>query len=538
MTASGHYRILKKLASMTAFCAALLIGGAVAAPAQSIAFRQAVATAAAQDKAIAAFYKERDYRPIWTAAKDRPRRRAFIEAASRAWIHALPVARYEADQIRLDFGNIRSDRARGEVEVKTTREFLQYARDIHSGILEPRRLGQEFYVKPPRRDRLEILRAFAKSQPQAFFRALPPSAPEYQRLLKEKARLEKIIASGGWGDKVRAKKLKPNQTRPEVVALRRRLAAMGYETAGTSAEFDLALQGVVQQFQVDHGLNPDGVAGAGTLAALNRSPGSRLRQVVIGLERQRWLNKDLGKRHILVNLADFRAYVVDNGKPTLTTRVVVGKTGRDYRTPEFEDLMTHMIINPSWYVPQSIARREYLPKLKSDPTALNRLGISMTDISGQQVDPTLIDYSNYGPEDFPFDLRQPPGAGNALGKVKFMFPNRFNIYLHDTPSKSLFRRDTRTYSHGCVRVQKPFALAYTLLSLQSSNPKALFQRYLRTGEETRLDLKTPVPIYLVYQTAWITPEGRPNYRMDPYGRDKKVYRALEQAGAVARAARG
>jgi len=527
----------RPFAIIIAIAAALWTSAALTVSAQSLAFKQAVATAASNDPAIAKFYQDRNYKPIWTNNNDRQRRRAFIDAASKAWIHGLPTQRYDAKVLRHDFGGIKSAKARGILEVETTRKFLQYAQDIQSGALEPRRLGEEFFVKPPRRDRLATLVVFAKSSPRGFIASLPPSGPKYQRLLKEKARLEKIIGRGGWGPKVAAKKLKPGQSGKNVIALRRRLVAMGYKRLGLSPKFDESLQIAVQLFQVDSGLNPDGVAGGGTLAAVNVSAQTRLQQVIIGLERQRWLNKPLGKRHILVNLADFRAFVIDNGKPTLTTRVVVGKVGKKYWTPEFEDTMTHLIVNPTWHVPESITRREYLPMLKKDANALVRQGIVMTDVSGEQVDPQTLDFSQYDDKNFPFDLRQPPSAGNALGKVKFMFPNRFNIYLHDTPSKSLFARDRRTYSHDCVRVQKPFELAYTLLGKQSANPKRLFQSTLGTGLETVIDLKEPIPIYLTYQTAWVTAQGRPNYRMDVYGRDKKVFAALRKAGVVLRAVR-
>ncbi len=504
--------------------------------AQSVAFKQAVAQAAAKDKAIAAFYKARNYKPIWTGNSDGQRRRAFIEVLKRAPDNGLPQGRYDAASMRQDFSGFKSARAKAILEVETTRKFLQYARDIQSGILEPRRIDKNMTLRPPRRDRLQTLVSFAKSSPSAFLRTLPPSAPGYNRLLKEKVRMERIVGRGGWGPTVKAHKLKPGQSGPLIVTLRRRLTAMGYRQLGTSPKFDQSLIKAVQLFQQDHGLNPDGVAGARTIAAVNISATTRLMQVVIGLERLRWLNKPLGKRHILVNEAAFTAYVIDNGKPTLTTRVVVGKAGR-WRTPEFEKKMTHMVINPSWYVPASIAGTEYLPKLKLSPDALTRQDLIMTDASGKTVNPSNIDFSQYSKNNFPFSLRQPPSGANALGKVKFMFPNKHAIYLHDTPAKSLFGKDIRAYSHGCVRVQKPFELAYTLLSKQTANPKALFNRYLQTGTEVTVKLKEAVPIYLVYRTAWVSANGRPNYRADSYNVDKKVFAALRKAGVVLRGTR-
>lgn len=507
------------------------------ANAQSVAFKQAVASASANDVAISGFYKERNYRPIWTGNGDTQRRRAFIAAAEKAGDHGLPTGRYDAAQLKADFASVRSAKGRGILEVETTRRFLLYAQDIQSGILEPSQLSKDMYIVPPRRDRLSVLKAFSKSSPAAFIRSLPPKHPDYARLLKEKAHLERVLGAGDWGPTVKAKKLKPGNTGPAVLAMRNRLAAMGYKGLGISPDYNDAMTRAVQLFQLDRGLNADGVAGQSTISAINVSAQTQLQQVIIGLERQRWLNRDRGSRHIFVNQADFKAYVMDNGKVTLETRVVVGKTASQYRTPEFSDEMTHLIINPTWHVPQSIARKEYLPMLKANPGALARQGIKMTDIRGRQVDPRTIDYSQYSVSNFPFDLKQPPSAGNALGKVKFMFPNRFNVYLHDTPSKSLFNRDIRAFSHGCVRVQKPFDLAYTLLARQSSDPKGLFTKYLNTGQETLIDLEKPIPVFLVYHTVWITANGRPNYRLDTYGRDKLVFGALAKAGVVLRAVR-
>ena len=508
----------------------------LSASAQSTAFKQAVALAAQSDPELLAFYKERNFKPIWTGNGDRQRRRAFLDAASKSWVHGLPTARYDPVQMKKDFGSIKSAKARGTLEVATSKKFLQYAQDLQSGILEPLKVDRELYVFPPRRDRIKNLKAFSKSSPRAFLKSLAPKHPDYQRLLKEKARLERVVGSGGWGAKIKAKKLKPGKSSKEVVAMRKRLTALGYKKLGTSPEYNEVLQKSVQVFQVDHGLNPDGVAGSATIRAMNVSAQTRLQQVIVGLERQRWLNKPRGKRHIFVNQADFRAFVMDNGKPTLETRVVVGKA-RKFRTPEFSDEMTHLVINPTWHVPKSIARNEYLPMLKEDPTSLTRQGLRMTDVNGQRVDPATLDYSKYDLKNFPYDIKQPPSNRNALGLVKFMFPNKFNIYLHDTPSKSLFARDTRAYSHGCVRVQKPFELAYTLLKPQSSNPKALFHENLDTGRETYVNFDKSVPVHLVYHSAWVTPQGRPNYRADTYGRDKKIFKALQKAGVVMRSIR-
>lgn len=515
----------------------LTTGLATGASAQSVAFKQAVAVAAAKDKDVLEFYKARDFLPIWTSTTDTDRRRAFIEAAAKSGDHALPRGYYDAQELKKSFQQISSAKALGYLEVQTTQKFLLYAQHIQSGILEPRKLDRELDIVTPRKDRQKLLEAFAKSNPRAFIRALPPQHPDYARLMKEKVRLEKVLGQGGWGPKIGRKSLKPGQKSKHVAVMRARLTAMGYKRLGMSNEFDEDLQKTVALFQADHGLNEDGVAGSATIDAMNVSAQKRLEQVIVGLERQRWLNKPRGKRHIFVNQADFRVFIVDDGRVTFNSRVVVGKETR-FRTPEFSHEMTHMVINPTWHIPKSIARNEYLPMLKKNRNALARLGFNMFDATGRQIDSTKLDYSRYSAKNFPFDLKQPPSTRNALGLVKFMFPNRHNIYLHDTPTKNLFTRDLRAYSHGCVRVQKPFEFAYALLSPQSSNPKKEFQDVLAAGEEAQVDLVKPVPIHLAYHTAWVTPQGRSNFRKDTYGRDKKVFSWLQKSGVVLRAVQG
>ncbi len=522
-------KLLPALALIAAF-------GTAPVAAQSTAQRQAIADAVAGDAILLAFYKSRDFRPIWTGNSDKQRRKAFLDAIARADDHGLPAARYDAAETKKHFARLGSAQNRALIEVATSRKFLDYASDIQSGIVDPRRIDSNMTLKPPRRDPVKTLQAFAKSSPSGFLRTLPPSSDDYARLLKEKSRMERIVGTNAWGPDVPARKLAPGSKSAAVAALRKRLSAMGYGNLGASTAYDATLERAIKLFQQDHGLNPDGVAGTVTMAAINTDPTTRLMQVVIGLERQRWMNKPLGKRHIIVNEAAFMAYVIDNGRTTFSTRVVVGKPGR-WRTPEFEDQMTHMVVNPSWFVPASIAGGEYLPLLKENADALTRQEMIMTDASGQRVDPTTVDYSKFSKDNFPYSLRQPPSDGNALGKVKFLFPNRHAIYLHDTPAKSLFGRDIRAYSHGCVRVHKPYELAEVLLSKQTSNPKGLFESALATGQEVQIDLKTPVPIYLIYQTAWVDGKGRPNYRTDAYNVDRKVFNALTKAGVVLRGTR-
>ncbi|MEL7184274.1 MAG: L,D-transpeptidase family protein, partial [Pseudomonadota bacterium] len=450
---------------------------------------------------------------------------AFLWALDAADDHGLPTARYDAETIRAEFAAASTASARGALEVEMTRRFLRYAQDVSSGVVEPNKVDSTIKKVPPKRDWLEQITTFSEGDPYAFVQGLWPTSPQYTRLLREKLRLEDVRAQSGWGPQVAASTLKPGAEGPQVVALRNRLTRMGYMRRSAVAAYDADMEAAVRAFQNDHGVTPTGKADAETIAALNVEIEDRLAQIVIGLERQRWMNKDLEQRHILVNLAEQHAYVVDDGKVTFDTVVVVGADTPDRRTPEFSDTMTHMVINPSWYVPRSIAVNEYLP-------ALRRGGARHLEVYSRsgRVNPNSINFSKYTARTFPYSLRQPPGPRNALGKVKFMFPNQWNIYLHDTPSKHLFSEDVRTFSHGCVRVGRPFELAYHLLGPQEADSRGFFHDVLSTGRERRVDLDQPIGVHLVYWSAWVTPLGRANYRGDPYDRDEKLLRALQEAG--------
>lgn len=529
--------IWHNIVGVLAVAITMALAGA-SAQAQVTAYNQAVAVAASKDAALAEFYKSRSYKSIWTgrAGKDGQRRKAFLAALSKAGSHGLPVRRYDPATIKAKLKAAKTDRDRGRMEVEMSRLFLQYASDIRSGAVNPRKIDSGIVRGIRRWDRLQTLVAFAKGSPAGFIKKLAPKTHEYTRLMKEKLRLEKLLGKGGFGAKVGVASLKVGASGGHVVALRKRLIAMGYLKRSASQTYDAKLQKAVQSFQLDHGLPASGIAGKATIAEINKPAQYRLQSVIVAMERERWFNQPRGKRHVLVNLTDFTAKIVDNGKVTFVTRSVVGKNQSDRRSPEFSDMMEFMIINPTWNVPRSIAIKEYLPLLKRNPNAVGHL--RLVDSRGRTVNRGAVDFAQYNARNFPFNMKQPPSRGNALGLVKFMFPNKYNIYLHDTPSKSLFKRNVRAFSHGCIRLQQPFDFAYALLSKQMRNPQEFFHAQLKTGRETRVDLKTPVPVHLIYRTAIAKPKGGMQYRRDVYGRDAKIFNALVQAGVVLRSVRG
>lgn len=523
---------------LTLFAAFLLVlMSAPRAEAQVTEFRQAVAQAAARDDDLAAFYRARNFEGIWSASSDRRRRNALLEAFSEAGDHGLPTERYDPDAMMAQLQAARTPAEQGRVEVEMSRLFLEYARDIQTGMLVPSRVDGNIHRQVPYRSRLATIQAFAQSNPGAFLRSLPPGSPEYTRLMREKLAMERLLADGGWGPTVPGRgKLEAGDTGTRVVALRNRLIAMGFLQRTNTQTYDAAIVNAVQRFQQAHGLAIDGTAGPSTLREINAGPETRLQSIIVAMERERWINRPRGERHIWVNLTDFTAQIIDNDTVTFSTRSVIGANQHDRVSPEFSDVMEFMVINPSWYVPRSIITKEYLPQLQQNPNAVNQLII--TDARGRVVDRSAVDFSQYSQTNFPYSMRQPPSRGNALGLVKFMFPNRYNIYLHDTPAKSLFGREVRAFSHGCIRLNDPFDFAYELLSVQTADPEGFFQSQLRTGRERRVDLENPVPVHLVYRTAFTQADGRMQFRRDVYGRDGRIWNALAREGVAIRAVRG
>ena len=513
-------------------------GVAAKSETQVTAFMQSVAEAASEDKDIAAFYRSVEFQPLWTGKGRvfRERRSALFDALERSDEHGLVPSQYDISELKSQIRSARTKRDLGQVEVAISRTFLDYARDVQTGMLVPKRIDDGLVRKVPYRDREAYLANFAESNPEKYLKSLAPTSAEYARLRKEKLLLERQLGRGGWGAPIRAKKLEPGDSGAAVVQLRDRLIRMGYLPRRVSQKFDADMQKAVQEFQEAHGLTPDGVAGPSTIAELNIPAQERLKSILVAMERERWTNMPRGERHIMVNLTDFSAKVIDNGKVTFESRTVVGHRDLDRRSPEFSDTMEHLVINPTWNVPRSIATKEYLPMLKANPNAVSHL--TLYDGRGQVVNRGAVNFSQYTARNFPFDIKQAPSNSNALGLVKFMFPNRHNIYLHDTPAKSLFSREVRAYSHGCIRLHKPFEFAYTILARQSSNPKGLFHDILDTGRETQVDLEKQIPVHIMYRTAFTEAKGPMQYRRDIYGRDAKIWKALANEGVALPAVRG
>jgi murein L,D-transpeptidase YcbB/YkuD len=280
----------------------------------------------------------------------------------------------------------------------------------------------------------------------------------------------------------------------------------------------------IRSFQARHGLETDGVIGPSTLEALNVPVETRIDQLRINLERARWVSGGIGKDFIIVNIAGFRAYLVDDGLVVWDTRVQVGTPF--HQTPVFRDEMAYVVMNPTWTVPYSIATKEMLPRIQRDPDYFKTRTFDVRNRAGENIDPETIDWSQYSRRNFPYTFVQRPGPANALGRIKFIFPNKYSVYLHDTPSKSLFGRSERAFSHGCIRTQNPFDLAELLLGSAGWDRERI-DAQIESAETRTVHLAEPLPVLMLYWTADIGPNGEHFFYKDVYERDQRVLDALD-----------
>ncbi|HEX2223573.1 MAG TPA: L,D-transpeptidase family protein [Thermoanaerobaculia bacterium] len=498
------------------------------------------------------FYQKRNFQLAWVDANGPlPRAQELVDTISKLGNDGLDVRRYSQDRLAAEvkavdalksYEDPESQQRLVDLDVELTYTFLTLASHVASGRLQPSTLRIDWYTKPRNVDldaRLEqALGKQGEGEIEKALHSLAPPSEDYARLREALARYRAQAAQGGWPQVPAGPDLKKGDQGVRVQALAARLTAGGdlqtQQGAAAPAVFDDTLAAAVSRFQARHGLDPTGTVDADTLEALNVPLGTRIAQMVANLERWRWMPNDLGERYILVNLPEYRMELVENGKPAVSMRVVIGKT--QSRTPVFSDQMTYLELNPMWNLPSTIAGEEVVPKLASDPSYLARNDMEVVKGWSDDAEPvdlgSLPDLAVLADSGSGYRLRQRPGAQNPLGKVKFMFPNEWDIYLHDTPADHLFSREERDFSHGCIRLEKPIALAeYLLKDDPEWSPRAL-QEALASGERKTVKLPKPLPVHLVYWTAWVEPNGTVQFRKDVYGHDTALVKALEEEPPV------
>ena len=476
------------------------------------------------------FYDARDNALAWTGWRNRRNFQALVEAVRDAATHGLDPANYALAE--LEAANPRrTDRRLDEL---ATHAYLDLAHDLLRGRLDPRAVEAGWSV--PRRDldlAAHLAEALARKRVAQSLAELAPEDRGYAQLRVALANYRAVAAKGDWPLIEAGPALHPGERSPRVAQLRTRLAATG-EVFRLVPEterdlFDEEISAAVRRIQRRAHLDGDGVAGAETIAWLNIPSAYRVWQIAANLERLRWQAGLPEGRFLRVNIPDFALEAWSDGQVERRHRLVVGRRSRP--TPVFSARLAYFILNPWWETPHSLAVRDELPAFRNDPDMVERLGFQVLDREGNPVDPAGIDWNTVSARDFPYRLRQAPGPQNALGRVKFIFPNPHNTYLHDTPARQLFEEDRRAYSSGCMRVDQPIDLArWVAEGLPAWTPERI-DRVVESQAETRIDLDQPIPVEIVYWT--VIPEGRLGTRFveDLYDRDGIIIDELRGGGS-------
>jgi len=476
---------------------------------------------------IPTLYERRDFELAW----NRPAMvQELMSAIAAVPSHGLDPADYHfgALNARLEVmaGGLQGATSMVDLDLLLTDALARLAFTLHFGKLDPTDLDPVWNLSRVLND-AETLSLFQETLETgdlaALLESVVPQNEYYENLRWALADYRSLAARGGWSTVPDGPILKPGNRDPRVADLRARLAVTGeLETIPTDDPdlYDDFIEAAVIRFQRRHGLDEDGKLGPKTLAALNLPVEARIDQIRANLERNRWVFRDLPETFITVNIAGFELTFVRGGAPVWTTRVQVGK--KIHETPIFASEMTYLVFNPTWTVPLSILRNETLPAIRKDPGYLEKQNMSIIRSDGSVVDPSTVDLNG----SFPYGIRQEPGPNNALGRVKFMFPNAYSVYLHDTPSKSLFTRSERAFSHGCIRTENPIDLAELLLADKKGWTRALIDAVIESGTMTTVTLEKPVTVLLLYWTADVQPGGSIEFREDIYGRDARIIEGL------------
>jgi murein L,D-transpeptidase YcbB/YkuD len=481
------------------------------------------------------FYAQRRFQAAWSdQGVLLPQVEALLRAIRDASYEGLDPQDYHLTAIDSIMAEIRQHQERQgpldparlvDLDLLLSDALLTYGTHLLVGRTNPQVHDTTWFVNNAGTDLVDVLqRALDTGHVlEALHHLVPPHAG-YTRLRQALARYRHIAAAGGWPTIAAGPALHMGDREQRVMALRSRLRITG-DLAGLSepgAEdlFDATLEQAVQAFQQRHGLAGDGVVGSVTRAALNVPVEARLHQIALNMERWRWLPRRLGSRYILINIPDFTLAVMEDGQAVMTMRVVVGTPRR--RTPVFSGTMTYLVLSPFWQVPASIAKKEILPRLRQDPEYLATHNMKVLQGWGtetREIDPQSLDWASMTRRNFRYRLRQAPGPENALGRVKFMFPNRYKVYMHDTPSRELFAKPVRAFSHGCVRLENPLALAEYVLQGDPRWSRAEILARIARGTEQYVRLPQSIPVHLVYRTAWVNAAGTVQFRPDIYGYD-------------------
>ncbi len=484
---------------------------------------------------ILELYKKTGFKPVWqTAGAPSERAKALLAFASKTSedgldpLAYLPVGLSSFDNIAQQVGT--DPQKLAQFDIAMTAVALKMARQISGGQFEPNRLSLYNDITPERVNANTALNVLAWSPfPDAYLRDLAPKNPVYAEMKAELAKLRADKPDAAVVKIADGKPVKLGRSDPRIIEVRARLGVLGFGVDSSTADDDMLdseLAASLKKFQASVKIKQTGTLDAATVKNLNRDDtATNIQRLVDNLERVRWLPKNMGNRFVFVNQAAFEVRVMDSGKEVWQSHVIVGKPLT--QTSAFHDEMETVVFNPSWGVPQSIIVNEYLKKLRNDPGYLDREGFKVVNQQGKVVSSSSVNWASYSSSS-PIGVQQPPGNGNALGELKFLFPNKHDIYMHDTPTKKLFSQSVRAFSHGCVRVENPREFAAVILGWDSDRVDAETD----SGESQSVSLPQKIPVHITYFTAWPDSSGKMVYYNDIYGRDEAMQKAMTNTAAV------
>lgn len=486
-------------------------------------------------------YKARDYRAFWSAEQAiLPRANSLIDVMREVDREGLSSQDYHLAVIEAMIDELQRDQEIKEpaiasrfadLDLLLTDAFLLIASHLARGKVNHETLQPNWSFRDDTLNYPKLLEgALQSNEIEKSLQALQPQHAFYRSLRGMLSSLEAVKNSGGWGIVPDGPEMRAGSRGKRVAALKRRLAASGDLLLSQHKEsdlFDSSLADAVRRFQRRHGLSTSGIIDSVTFIAVNVRVEKRIEQIRANLERWRWLPHEIGQKMIIVNIADFKLSVVEDDSEIMTMKVVVGNPDR--QTPVFSANMTQVLFNDYWIAPHHILASELINYMKADSNYLQSNGMVLLRGSGdslEEIDPSTINFAELNPKDIDFRLRQGPGPSNIMGQVKFFLPNEYDVFLHDTPYREDFAKNVRMYSHGCIRLEKPFELAEYLLRSSSGWTKDTILAVVKRIERRLVNLRNPVPVHVLYGTAWVEKDGSMEFREDCYGKDKRLNDAL------------
>lgn len=471
------------------------------------------------------FYREREFRLGWFKNNEIvPQAKQLLDVIAQAGEEGLNPKKYQFKDFNKMFADLEAAKRdsaqftaiQKEIDVALSATYFVWASDYYRGVVIPRENEEiEWDVK---RNKIKLHKALMtvlnERESKYSYASFSPLHPDYARLKTALGNYRKIQAAGGWPKVTANPKIKVGERSPLVPALRKRLSL-----AGADSIYNADVNNAVKSFQSAQGLKPDGALGPETVKMLNIPVEQRIKQIILNMERWRWIPKSFEPDYLLVNIPEYKLHVYEKGKEAMNMNVIVGKTLNS--TPIFSDKMETVVLSPYWNVPVSIIKNELASKFAGNPGYLDRLDMEVVTGKGSPVDPSSIDWNSVDENNWKYVLRRRPGPKNDLGDVKFIFPNTNDIYLHDTPNDELFSQAKRGFSHGCVRVEKPIELA-TYLLRNAGYDRNKIESTIAQRKEKHVRLNKVLPVYLVYFTAWADESGNMHFRDDIYGHDKTL----------------